>query len=72
MIRNKMEKKKVIQPIGYRFSEEQSRKNKPSNHQIQLEKKNVNKLNNFPETEPDPLNHILGQINGKRLMLNIF
>lgn len=39
MIRNKMEEKKVIQPIGYRFSEEQSRKNKLSNHQIQLEKK---------------------------------
>lgn len=55
MIRNKMEEKKVIQPIGYRFSEEQSRKNKLSNHQIQLEKKNVNKLNNFPESEPDPL-----------------
>lgn len=34
-----MEEKKVIQPIDYRFSEEQSRKNKPSNHQIQLEKK---------------------------------
>lgn len=47
-----MEEKKVIQPIGYRFSEEQSRKNKPSNHQIQLEKKNVNKLTTFLKQNP--------------------
>lgn len=45
IIRNKMEeKRKEIQPVGYRFSEEKSRENrKITNHQTQSEE-SVNKL----------------------------